>query len=69
MIEVSSSMIRAVDYDAKAKILYVLFRSGDLYEYYEVEPSIFQELLNAPSKGSYMRKHIVDCYKYAKKSS
>lgn len=66
MISVESSMIASAGYDKKSKTLQVLFHTGNLYEYYEVEPEIFQELLDAPSKGHYMLNHIIDCYAYTK---
>ena len=66
MIDVESSMIAAVGYDEDTQTLRVQFNSGDLYEYYEVEPKTFQELLEADSKGQYMRACIIDCYGYVK---
>ena len=66
MIDVESSMIAAVGYDEETRTLQVQFNSGDCYEYYEVEPEVFQELLEAESKGRYMRINIIDCYGYAK---
>jgi hypothetical protein len=59
-------MIAAAGYDKESKTLQVLFHTGDLYEYYEVEPETFQELLDAPSKGRYMLSHIIDFYAYTK---
>ncbi len=66
MISVESSMIASAGYDKNSKTLQVLFHTGDLYEYYKIEPETFQELLDAPSKGRYMRSHIIDCYAYTK---
>jgi len=66
MINVDSSMIAAVGYDEETRTLQVQFNSGDWYEYYEVEPEVFQELLEAESKGRYMRANIIDCYGYSK---
>lgn len=66
IIDVKSSMIAALAYDESIQTLRVKFNSGDLYEYYEVEPETFRELLEADSKGQYMRACIIDCYEYAK---
>lgn len=66
MIDVDSSMIAAAGYDEKIQTLQVQFNSGNCYEYYEVEPEVFQELLEAESKGRYMRANIIDCYGYSK---
>jgi len=61
---VESSMIQAVGYDEDAKTLQVVFNSGKSYQYQEVPKTVYQELLQAASKGSYMRQAIIDCYPY-----
>jgi hypothetical protein len=62
MIPVDSSMIAAVGYDAKTKTLEVLFNSGKTYGYKGVPQEEFDGLMNAESKGSYMRTFIIDMY-------
>ena len=55
MIKVISSNIVAIGhYDDD---LYVEFESGT-YVYYNVPKEVFTEMLNAESKGKYMRAHI-----------
>lgn len=66
MIKVNSSMIASAGYNKKSKTLRIKFNSGELYEYYEVEPETFEALLNADSKGKYMRNYIIDSYEYSK---
>jgi hypothetical protein len=63
---VESSMISAVGYDQESQTLHVVFNSGTLYSYFEVPPEIYAELMEADSKGSYMRNCVIDCYGYAK---
>ncbi|MGH9838749.1 MAG: KTSC domain-containing protein [Blastocatellia bacterium] len=59
---VDSSMIHAVGYDRKTRTLEVVFNSGRTYIYEDVPPKIHKELMEADSKGSYMRSEIIDCY-------
>ena len=59
---VESSMIHAVGYDRKTRTLEVIFNSGQTYVYEEVPPKVYKELMEAESKGRYMRDAIIDCY-------
>lgn len=61
---VESSMIQAFGYDAEAEILLVIFNSGKTYRYFEVPPDIYEGLLEADSKGSYLRDLVIDQYPY-----
>ena len=61
---VDSSMIHAVGYDAKTKLLEVVFNSGSTYVYEKVPRKIYQELMEAGSKGQYMHYAVIDCYDY-----
>ncbi len=63
---VDSSMIRAVGYDAEARILDVAFHRTGVYRYFDVPPKIVEGLLDAESKGSYMRAYIIDEYPWEK---
>ena len=63
---VASSMIRAVGYDADKRILDVAFHRTGVYRYFGVPPKVIGGLLNAESKGSYMRAHIIDEYPWEK---
>src|SRR5215813_9173789 len=62
LIPVESSMIQAVGYDPKTRILEVVFNSGQTYCYEDVPPEVHQELMAADSKGRYMRAAIIDVY-------
>jgi hypothetical protein len=65
-IPVDSSMASAVGYDAQESILYVEFaNTNNIYAYYEVESEVFEELMQASSKGSFIRNNIIDCYTYS----
>ena len=66
---VESSMIHAVGYDSKTRILEVVFNSGRTYCYEGVPPKVYKELMAADSKGSYMRSEIIDMYPTSQLSS
>lgn len=59
---VESSMIQAVGYDPKTRILEVLFNSGRTYRYEGVPTEVYDELMAADSKGQYMRSGIIGVY-------
>lgn len=66
---VESSMIHAVGYDDDASELEVMFNSGGVYRYQDVDKETYEELLEADSKGRFMRAHVIDVYPYYKVSS
>jgi hypothetical protein len=61
-IPVRSSVIAAIGYDTETAVLEVEFRSGDVYRYFAVPPSVHKALLEAESPGAYFNKHISDHY-------
>ncbi|MEM6648347.1 MAG: KTSC domain-containing protein [Bacteroidota bacterium] len=63
---VDSSMIHAVGYDEDARELEVIFNSGGIYRYMDVDRDEYEALLQAESKGQYMRACIIDAYPYYK---
>ena len=68
LIEVESSMIRAVKYDADKQELEVWFTTGGVYCYEEVPQEVYDELLEAGSKGRFMRSAIINAYPYRRVS-
>ena len=70
MIAVKSSNLKAVGYDEEKRILYVDFLNGTKYQYFDVPRFLFEELLKADSKGSYLDRRIKKGpYKYQKIAS
>ncbi|MEB3213696.1 MAG: KTSC domain-containing protein [Leptolyngbyaceae bacterium] len=61
---VESSMIQAFGYDKDSQTLVVIFNSGKTYQYFEVPAEVYEDLLEADSKGSYMRSFVIDYYPY-----
>ena len=67
MLFVDSSNIEAIGYDSEAQELHVRFlKSGDTYVYSDVNPAVFDELMQAESKGSYLNRRIKGNYQYRK---
>ncbi len=54
LIPVESSMIQAVGYNRKERLLEVVFDSGRTYSYEDVPPATYKALMAADSKGRYM---------------
>jgi len=57
-IYVNSSSLDWIEYDNTTSILRIGFRSGGTYEYYDVPVEIYDGLLDAPSKGSYLHYNV-----------
>lgn len=66
MIFVDSSNIEAIGYDDDGQELHVQFLSGACYVYHDVPRQIFDNLLQAPSKGSFLNREIKGIYRYSK---
>ncbi len=65
-VPVSSTNLVSVGYDSDSQTLEIEFKGNSVYQYFGVPPHIYEELVNAPSKGSYHHQHIKDVYPYAK---
>jgi hypothetical protein len=59
-----SKMFLSAAYDAEHEILYLRFRSQDVYSYFEFSDDRYQEFLNAESRGPYFLSHIRDRFRY-----
>ncbi len=62
LVKIDSRMIYAVGYDEQAEILEVVFRRTGVYRYRNVPKQLYEGLLAASSKGSYMRDMIIGKY-------
>nr|DAH96251.1 MAG TPA: KTSC domain [Caudoviricetes sp.] len=62
MIPVASSNLAAVGYADNT--LWISFHSGGIYEYSNVPQSVYESLMNAPSKGKYFHAYIKRSYPY-----
>lgn len=58
MIYLNSSAIRAVDYDYSSRIMTIQFTNDGVYAFHGVPESVFHDLVNAASPGSYYNRHV-----------
>lgn len=64
---VTSSNIEAIGYDPDTMELHVRFlKSGETYVYYNVESWVFDEIMQADSKGTYLNNQIKGRYDFGK---
>lgn len=59
-----SKMFLSAAYDSEHQILYLRFRSQDVYRYFEFPDDRYQEFLNAASRGRYFLSHIRDRFRH-----
>ena len=57
-IAVDSTSLATIAYDADRKILQIGFRDQKIYQYLSVPSEVHEELLSAPSKGSFFNRQI-----------
>lgn len=62
MVNVESSNIIAIGHDGKD--LYVEYNSGHTYQYADVPKYVYEALMAAPSKGSYMNENVKYSYTF-----
>lgn len=64
LVTVDSTVIHAVGYDEETRRLEVVFNSGQVYCYIDVPREVYERLLTADSKGSYLQAYVIDVYPY-----
>jgi hypothetical protein len=57
-IPVESTALAAVGYSKKLRALEIEFRNGAIYRYFDVEPAVYDDLLNAESKARFYDQFI-----------
>jgi hypothetical protein len=55
---VDSTTLRTVGYDAERRLLQFEFQNRSLYQYFDVPEAVYEELMQAPSKGTYFNQCI-----------
>jgi hypothetical protein len=63
-IELDSKTLAWVGYSPEWKMLELGFRTGRIYEYYDVPRNVFQELLTSESKGAFFNLQIRNRFRY-----
>lgn len=64
MMPIESSNIEGAGYNNKTKQLWVAFKGNKVYRYDLVPKKLFEELLQAESKGKYLNEHIKNNFKF-----
>lgn len=59
-----SSIVQAIRYDEGKREVEVRFSAGDVYAYEDVPPEVWNELVNAGSKGRYVNIVLKRGYSY-----
>jgi KTSC domain len=65
-IAVSSSNIKEAGYDMASNTLELLFSDGRVYQYFDVPPAIYTDLINAPSAGKFFHASIRGSFRFAR---
>ncbi|TRZ49770.1 KTSC domain-containing protein [bacterium] len=64
---VQSSSVSSVGYDRDSSTIEIEFLNGSVYQYFGVPESIFNGLMNAPSKGIFLDQFVKKAgYSYAR---
>jgi hypothetical protein len=63
-VPVESTTLASAGHDANSATLELQFRSGAVYRYFAVPQRVFEDLLQAKSKGLYFNQNIRDKYPY-----
>ena len=62
---IDSTNLASVGYDPGSRTLEVEFQGGRVYQYFDVPPTRFRELLQADSAGRVLNTRIKGTYSYA----
>jgi len=63
-VRVKSSNIMSIGYDEDMNMLEIEFKHNRIYQYYGVEPSVYESLMKADSHGKFFNAHIINKYRY-----
>jgi hypothetical protein len=61
---IESKMFTAGAYDADSRVLYLRFRSGDVYRYFDFPQEAYREFLSAEPCGRFFLSNIRDHFRY-----
>ena len=65
-LPVSSSTILSVGYDPQTRVMQVEFKSGRVYNYFDISEHLYQQFMNTSSKGQFLDENIKYNYRYQK---
>ena len=61
---VDSSSLESVGYDRETRVMEIRFRSGRVYQYFDVAPAVHRRLTSAASKGRCFMRFVRPVYPY-----
>jgi hypothetical protein len=59
---VASSAVVSIGYDLKTETLEVEFKSGGIYQYYNVPDQVYRTFMASDSKGTFLHVNIKNAY-------
>ena len=62
----NSSNIASAGCDAETQTMEVEFTSGNVYEYFDVPQTVYEELMRAESVGKFMNAQVKGVYRFAR---
>lgn len=63
---VASTNIISAGYDQATQTLEVEFMNGTVYQYYNVEQTIFDQFMQASSKGAFLNTYLRNAYPFSR---
>ena len=63
-LPLESRALSSVAYVESERMLYLRFKSGEIYRYFGFSPDQYQEFLAADSKGQYFAAHVRDQFPF-----
>ena len=63
---VSSSSLAEIGYDVSTQTMEICFKSGRIYQYFDVPQVIYDELRTAESPGGYLSTRVKGEFRYAR---
>lgn len=66
---VESASLASIGYDSTTQALEIEFKRGTVYRYLNVPIAVFEALLSAESKGTFLNTSIKDAYPFMRISA
>ncbi len=63
---VVSTSLESVGYDPESLTLEIEFKSGEIYDYFDVPFDVYQGLIHSESHGRYFQENIRDTYRFSR---
>ena len=61
-----SSVVASFKYDRTKSVLRVFFVSGSVYDYFRVPETVYEEMKQSGSKGTFLNSRIKGAYRFKK---